>query len=132
MVVSRGAFGLRIEAGPLLGRAGFDPREMLERSLPPGASVQYQAVTEIKTIDGWPVSIIQASVTDAGGALIEHCLAAVYTMMHWNGVAILRAQVSLDLESARPEVIDIFLSARPELWPKEPVCVAELWSLEQP
>ena len=131
VTVQRGAFGARVVAAPLAGK-GLDPRTLIERDLPPGATVEYvQVLDPLETRDGWRMKLVTLEVRGPGGARLEVRIAAVYDLLYYAGVAVAHIPPT-SADDDRPDVLAILASARPHLWPAEPVCIAELWSMEDP
>jgi hypothetical protein len=131
VTIERGAFGTRVVAAPLTGK-GADPRPLFERDLPPGSTVEYlQILDPLETDDGWRMKLVTLEVKGPGGARLEIRIGAVYEMLYYVGTAIARIAPAA-AEADRAAVVELLQSARPHLWPDDPVSIAELWSMEDP
>jgi len=131
VTVAHGAFGTRLVGAPLIAK-GADPRPLFERDLPAGATVEYlQILDPLETDDGWRMKLVTLEVRDPAGTRLEIRIGAVYEMLYYVGAAVAHVPPAAADED-RPVVVGMLQSARPHLWPDDPVCVAELWSMEAP
>lgn len=126
ILVQHSTFGTRFEAK--LVSKGVDPRTLIEANIGPELRIQYvQLIEQLQTRHGWPMKLVTLELR-RDGAWASTRLAAVYEMTQFLGVAV----ATLVSDDDRLPLIEIFRSARPSLWPREAVCVAELWSMEEP
>jgi hypothetical protein len=124
---------VRVLLTPLVGPAGVDPRQMFERDVPPDCRVEYVAFDERqRTRSGWAMAVTTLRVLDAQGVERERRLAAVVMMLTYLGAIVARLPSEAVLEREREGLLALFASARPRLWSKEPACVAELFTMEEP
>lgn len=124
VLVQRSAFGTRLEA--TLVPKGVDPRTRIEANIGPEYRVQYvQLIEQLRTKHGWPMKLATLEIR-RDGAWAATRIAAVYEMTQLLGIAV----ATLVSEEDRLPLIDILRTARPVLWPRQAVCIAELWSME--
>jgi len=124
---------VRVLLTPLVGPAGVDPRQMFERDVPAECRVEYLSFEERQhTRSGWAMALTTLRVLDAKGVERERRVAAVLSMLTYIGAIVARLPNEAALERDREQLLALFASARPHLWSKEPACVAELFSMEEP
>ncbi len=124
-IVLPGRDWLRIEVAPLVVCAD-DRATWIVRQL---GDVHVVHATSTTTVRGSPVEIIDTYV--ATEHLVEHCLIAIYDMLGHAGTVRLHAvdgsRYAGSLESL---LMPIVLRAWPDWRSREPVALAELWSLD--
>lgn len=121
----------RLEVGRLVSPGGFDPRILFEHSLGPLVTVEYvQIMDDAFTRDGWPMTLVTLRLMDSDGEC-ELRLGASYKMTPWVGAALARVRTRAAYDALRPGLLDALVSARPDLWTAEPVCVADWWGPER-
>ena len=131
--LTRRGGGVEVQALPVQTRWGFDPLAILEKNRPPGTTLRFVQVTgNLRTADGWPLRLLTYQAARPDGTMAEAGIAALYEFRYYVGLAVGRARSADALETERPTILEILTGARPHLWPDEPVCVAELWSMEEP
>ena len=124
VLVQRSTFGTRFEAA--LVPKGVDPRTRIEANIGPEFRMQYvQLIEQLRTKHGWPMKLVTLEIR-RDGAWAATRVAAVYEMTQFLGIAV----ATLVSEDDRVTLIEILRTARPVLWPRQPVCIEELWSME--
>ena len=124
---------VRVLLTPLVSPSGVDPRHMFERDVPADCRVEYLSFDERqRTRSGWAMAVTTLRVLDAQGAERERRLAAVVMMLTYLGAIVARVPSDEVLQRERERLIALFASARPHLWSKEPACIAELFTMEEP
>jgi hypothetical protein len=126
LVASRSGAVLRF--GPLILVPDEPHAFLLERAradAPPGARLDVGPVQALETRDGWPLSLVEISVTDRDGAREER-VAALYVFLEHAALALLRAP------GRAPEgLLAVLESGRPD-WRGNPVALVDLWDLGDP
>ena len=121
---------LVITYGPLLLRPD-EPRAWMERTAreaPPGARATLGRTIEGTTRAGWPLQLLEATISDANGTLVEARVCAFYTFLEHAAVATVRAQNSARLEAHGATVRAILESGLPD-WRANPASLVEAWDL---
>jgi tetratricopeptide (TPR) repeat protein len=99
--------------------------------LPAGARAVLGESRDHKTLDGWPMTFVEAELVNGAGEVVESRLCAFYFFLEHATFAIARAPDRARMAEHARAVLTVLESGRPD-WRGEPICLAEVWDLEPP
>lgn len=124
-----GAPDIIFEVYPIVPRTAATVDFVLLLEVPAGTDVRRQPPERKETITGWPMTLHQAGLHDAGGVLRETRLLAHYSIAVDAGFVLVRATTSGRFEKYRDKVVELLGTAKVELVDERPAGISELWDM---
>ena len=124
-----GAAGIRIDVSalePLPEVATAWGQSVLRGDLPPSTVLNIILATDLKTEDGWKLSLVESQALSAATMeVVESRIHVFYTLMFHCAVVVVRTTSAAEMDAHRAEIVDAIGKARPD-WSGEIVALGQI------
>jgi hypothetical protein len=126
----RGVPGLVVLLSPLQpypeDAAEWVRRQFTVEAIPPDAEVSMVVVSDLATVDGWPLHYAEGHIASAAG--VEARAVILYRFVDHGAGVIVRSPDAAQLAAHREEVLDVLGQATPDWGTQDTACLANLFA----
>jgi Flp pilus assembly protein TadD len=103
---------------------------VLRSDLRSDVKVERGETIERTTLAGWSLQLVEAQASTPNGEMLETRLCAFYTFMEHGASVVVRTADRAHMDRHRDAIVAVLEQGRPD-WRGEPLCIAELWDLDE-